>query len=174
MNLWRTENWFAVYTKASQEELAARNIVRLGIDVFVPKRLGKKRVWRVFHPELKPLFPRYLFARFRPDVHLRSIGYARGVSYVVRFGDLPLPVEEGIILEIQSRINSEGYVRLDSAAFRKGDRVRVTEGPFRGLTGMFERELNNRDRVMLLLDTIEFQARVLVEKQGFDLARAAV
>ncbi len=39
---------------------------------------------------------------------------------------------------------------------------------------MFERELNNQDRVVLLLDTIEFQARVLVEKQGFELARTAV
>ena len=174
MDLWRSENWFAVYTKASQEELAALNIARLGIDVFVPKRLGKKRVWKVFRPILKPLFPRYVFARFRPDVHLHSIRYARGVSYVVLFGDLPLPVDERIILEIQSRVNSEGYVRLDSAAFRKGDRVRVSEGTFRGLTGMFERELNNQDRVVLLLDTIEFQARVLVEKQGFELARAAV
>ncbi len=174
MDLWRTENWFAVHTKASQEEVAALNIARLGIDVFIPKRLGHKLVWGVSYPVLKPLFPRYVFAKFRPDAHLHSIRYARGVRHVVSFGDLPLPVEERIIFEIQARINSEGYVRLDSAAFRKGDCVTVEEGPFCGLTGMFERELNKQDRVALLLDTIRFQARVVVEKHCLKLAREAV
>ncbi len=174
MDLWRTENWFAIHTKAAREELAAMNIARLGIDVFIPKRLGEKLVWGVSYPVLKPLFPRYVFARFRPDSHMHSIGYARGVRSVVSFGDLPLPVEERIIFEIQSRISAEGYVRLDSTRFNKGDRVTVEEGPFRGLAGMFERELKNQDRVVLLLETIEFQARVLVEKHCLKEARRAV
>ncbi len=174
MDLWRTENWFAVHVKASREESAALNIARLGIKVFVPKRLGHKFVWGVSSPVLKPLFPRYLFARFRPDVHLRSVSFARGVRDVVSFGDRPLSIDERIISEIRARVNSEGYVPLDSEPFRRGDRVSVEEGPFRGLTGMFDRELNNQDRVELLLETIAFQARVRVEKHWLKLAREAV
>jgi transcription antitermination factor NusG len=81
----------------------------------------------------------------------------------------PHIVNGEIIDQIQSRMN-DGFFQVEQEAFRRGDRVEIREGPFRGFAGVFQKEVKARDRVMILLSTIAYQARVEVEK-GF-LARA--
>jgi transcriptional antiterminator RfaH len=170
MDLWRSTNWYAVHTKPGQERLVKMNIERLGLEVLLPSMRAEKLVWGIPHVVLKPLFPRYLFARFCPIAYLHSILYARGVYRVVSSGETPLAVDEEIIRTIRSRIGAEGYVRMDERPMRPGDRVMVKEGLFQGMTGIFERELKDRERVVLLLEAIEYQARVLIQKRHLKAA----
>jgi transcriptional antiterminator RfaH len=134
----------------------------------------EKLVWGVPQRVIKPLFPGYLFARFCPAAYLHLIQYARGVRRVVSAGETPLPVDEEIIRAIQLRIGEEGYVRIEPKPLQPGDRVIVHEGPLQGLMGIFERELSDRERVMLLLEAIEYQARVLIERRYLKAAAEVV
>jgi transcription antitermination factor NusG len=51
-----------------------------------------------------------------------------------------------------------------------GDQVIVDKGPFQGLNGVFEKKLSGQQRVAILLETIGYQAHVLVEERQVTLA----
>jgi transcriptional antiterminator RfaH len=165
MNVWLDMNWFAVNTKPHREDLAEINIRRLGLDVLLPKISCTRSVLGSPRVISAPLFPCYLFARFSPRDYLHSIRYARGVRKVVSAGDVPLPLDSAIINSIESRMDSHGRVDLTRSRFEVGDEVLIQEGFLQGLTGVFERELTGQKRVVILLQSIEYQARVFVEKR---------
>lgn len=140
------------------------HIKRLGLDVLLPRVKHKRVVGEIFQTVIMPLFPSYLFAKFHPAAYLHLIQYARGVNHVVSAGKAPLPVDQGIIDAIQSHIGQDGYVVFERTALHPGDRVIVQDGPFQGFRGLFTRELNDRNRVVILLEGIEYQARIMLER----------
>jgi transcriptional antiterminator RfaH len=174
MDYWRDTNWYAIHTKPCREVVAAMKIKRLGVEVFLPQVKQQKRVWGVTQMVIKPLFAGYLFARFSPAAYLHLIHYARGVQRVVGSGNSPLPVDDRIILAIRLRISEEGYVRIKPQPMQRGDRVVVQEGPLQGLSGIFEQALDDRERAVILLEAIAYQARVLTEKRSLKAQAEAV
>lgn len=170
MNVLRDINWFAIQTKPSRENAARMNIQRLGLEVLLPQIKTQKIVWGLPQDSIKPLFPSYLFARFCPANHLHSIQYARGVRQVVWGGSLPLPIDEEIIQVIKLEVGENGFVDLQPRTLRPGDRVVIKEGPLQGLKGLFKQEFSDKQRVMVLLETIEYQAQVLIERGNLQYA----
>jgi hypothetical protein len=43
--------------------------------------------------------------------------------------------------------------------------VKIKDGPFSNLIGILEHEISDSDRVSILLTTISYQARVVVDKR---------
>jgi transcriptional antiterminator RfaH len=165
MYYWHQTKWYAIHTHPCREAVAAMNIERLGLEVFLPQIKQQKSVWGVAQTLIKPLFSCYLFAQFCPARYLRLIQYARGVRRVVGNGDRPLPVDDEIIEAVRSRIGEDGYVQIQPKALHRGDRVMVYEGPLQGLKGVLEQDIGDRERVVILLEAIEYQARLLIEKR---------
>jgi|SRR5215813_6269475 len=165
MDYLRDTNWYAIHTHPCRETVAAMNIERLGLEVFFPRIRQKKAVWGVEKTVIKPLFPGYIFARFVPSTYLHLIHYARGVRRVVGNREKPLPVDEEIINSVRSGINDEGYVQLLPDVMRRGDRVMVQDGPLQGLIGRLDEEMDDRSRVVILLEAIEYQARLLIDRR---------
>jgi transcriptional antiterminator RfaH len=163
MDVWHEVNWFAVHTKPLKEDVAANYIRRLPVEVLLPKTRQRKLIWGTARELLRPMFPGYLFARFRPSTCLHLINFARGVRQVLCYGDVLLPVDDEIIRTIQSRVGKDGLVGFYPHALTPGDKVIINDGPLQGLRGIFERELGDQDRVTLLVQAIEYQARVSVE-----------
>jgi transcriptional antiterminator RfaH len=158
--------WYAIHTNPRQEERAENNLRAWGVETYLPKikernseRYFSKQAWAI-----KPLFLRYFFARFRFDAFGHKIRYTRGVREIVSFGATPLPVEDEIIKLIQSRHDEFGYVKLGDSIV-PGDKIVVTDGVFKGIHGIFERNVSNRDRVMILLQAVHFQARAVVDRE---------
>ncbi len=161
---------FAGNTKPHREDVAAMNIGRLGLDVLLPRVSCTRTVLGTQRTVNAPLFPCYLFARFSPGHSLHSIRYARGVRRVVSAGDVPSPVDSAIISTIRSRMDESDCVDLEPKTFGVGEVVFIQEGFLQGLSGVFERELTGQKRVVILLKSIEYQARVLVEKRFLSAA----
>jgi transcriptional antiterminator RfaH len=150
------------------------NIERLGLEVFLPKIKMTKTVWGVAQLVIKPLFSGYLFARFAPASYLHLIQYARGVRRVVGNGARPLPVDDEIILAVRSGMDEDGYLHMTPRPLRRGDRVMVQDGPLQGLIGTLDQEMDDRQRVIILLEAIEYQARILIEKRYLRVQAEAV
>jgi transcriptional antiterminator RfaH len=154
--------WYAVYTKPKREDAVAGSLENAGIEVFNPRLKQKKYVQGAYRNKISPLFPCYVFVKFEPETTAHMIKYTRGVRRIVG-GDMPWPVSDEIIDAIRDK-EEDGIVILIPPQLKYGDGVAINDGPLSGLKGIFEKELNGQERVVLLLGAIEYQARVVVDK----------
>ncbi|MGD0282920.1 MAG: transcription termination/antitermination NusG family protein [Dissulfurispiraceae bacterium] len=157
-------NWYSIYTKPKQECKVEESLARASLEVFNPKLRSKRLVRGKYEHVVRSFFPNYLFAKFDSHRQYHMIKYTRGVRGIAGNQGSPWPVSEDIINIIRSRMNDEGLIVI-SPDIKVGDKVEITEGPFRGLMGIFEREMKDRDRIIVLLNTIEYQVRVDIEKE---------
>jgi transcriptional antiterminator RfaH len=161
-----TLSWFVVRTNPKQEERASGNLTAYGIETFAPKYIKYRYNEFTNQPTriVKPLFMNYIFARFAPGAMLHKVRYTRGVHSIVSFGNGPTPVDQSIISAIQSRIGPDGYLRLGSG-LDVGDKVSIKEGPFKNFMGIFEREMNDNQRVIILLNMVSFHGHLEVSRE---------
>jgi transcriptional antiterminator RfaH len=170
-DLWRDVHWFAIHAKPLREGFAATNISALGIRVLLPQIRVDRLVRGAARVAVKALFPSYLFARFCPEESLESIECTRGVLKVVSSGRFPIPVPDNVVDGIQERIQEDGFIRIRSQSLAPGTRVSIQGGPFEGMLGRVERELDDQKRVAILLETL-LHARVLIEKRWIEAEAA--
>lgn len=168
---WKEINWFAVHAKPRREHFAATNVSALGIEILFPRVKVERLVCGTAEQTAKPLFPGYFFARFFPENSFASVKSARGVLQVVSSGRIPIPVDEKVVREIQERVQEDGLVQVHSRGFAPGARVTVQSGPFEGMMGRVERELDDRKRVAIFLETL-LNARVLIERRWIEAEAA--
>jgi len=157
--------WYAVYTKPKEEERADSNLRAWGVKTFTPKIRERRpgHSYRKVTNVIRPLFPRYIFAQFISNAELHKVNYTRGVCSVVAFGEKPCPVDESIIDTIQSQFGEEGFIQFEED-IHKGEKVMIQDGPFENLNGTVEREMSDSDRLVVLLSSVSYQGRLIIEK----------
>ena len=165
-NINEPSRWYVIQTKPKQENRAASNLNAWRVETFVPKvRKSRKHSYEGGTSySTKPLFPRYIFARFQVSSLLHKINFTRGVSRVVSFGGAPTQVDDEVIDLIQSQAGNDGLIRIGEE-LRYGDRVMIKEGPFSSLTGIFEREIKDSERVRILLTAVNYQSHIIVDRE---------
>lgn len=158
------KNWYCIYTKPKQEDLVSRRLIEIPeIEVFNPKLKQKRYVRGRLKEAVEELFPCYIFSKFNPDRYYHMVKYTRGIRRIVGNKGAPFIVDESIIALIRSRVK-EGFVNLEPLEFKSGEQVVIKDGPFSGLMGIFLRGLKARERVLVLLNTIAYQAKIEIDR----------
>lgn len=159
--------WYAVYTKAGDEERAASNLRAGHIETFAPQLRERRRDRLTSKPTyvVKPLFPRYLFARFDVEEALWRVRYTRGVHSVVSFGTGPSAVRDDLIALLREQGGEDGVVQIGKE-LRAGDRVRISEGPFKDFEGVFTGRMKDDERVRILLSTVSYQSHIIIDRDA--------
>ena len=131
----------------------------MALNPYQRRSLGQQRI--------EPLFPRYLFINVAlGEQSTASIRSTPGVCNLVRFGQQLAPVPETVITYLQAQQNPElGARRADAWPQRPGDTVKILQGPFAGLTAVFETARGD-ERAALLLDLLGRQNRILVPRDA--------
>ena len=163
--------WYVVRTQVNGEVKAARNLLRQGYDIYLPRYLKRRRHARKVDFVAQPLFPRYIFVAIdMATQRWRSIQSTFGVSRLVCNGDDPALVPDGVVPALRAREDDKGFVKMEvRPAFAPGDKVRVLAGAFMDSAGLFN-GLADHDRVSILLDMLGRKVRVLLDA---DLVTAA-
>src|SRR4249920_1315250 len=93
--------------------------------------------------------------------HYWGVSYATGVRKIVEFGSGPVELDETMIDAIKERMVN-GYVTPCSERFKfkMGQIVHIQSGPLTGLEAVFMREMTDRNRVLLLLNTLGLNAKL--------------
>jgi len=146
------KQWYAVYTQPRNEERAQEHLQRQGFEVFLPRYLKRRSHARRVTMVPAPLFPRYLFASFDADQQRwRAIRSTRGVVDLVCNGDIPVPVPESVVSEIERRQDVDGYIVLGRHLdLKRGMRIRIDAGPFAAMDAIFEAK-RDEERIIALL-----------------------
>ncbi len=159
--------WYAIHTKPRHENRAESNLRAWGVEIFAPKI--RERNYNTYTGRatfvIKPLFSRYIFARFKASDLLHKVHFTRGVQGVVSFGGEPSPIDEDIIRVIQSRRGADGLIHIGDD-LHPGDKVIIGEGPLQSFVGIFDGYCKDEERVSILLTTVNFQSRAIVERQS--------
>ena len=144
--------WYLVHTKPSAETTARSNLERQGYEVYYPQLARTVRRVGAWKETIGPLFPRYLFVRVVEGLQpLSPIRSTLGVANVVRFGLDYAVVPPGIIRELKAHADPiTGLHRSKPRSLTRGAEIKIADGVFQGLEGLFERHLG-LDRVLVLL-----------------------
>lgn len=151
-------------TKPKNEERARKNLENGGFEVLAPKIKYRKFKNGDMVEVVEEMFPGYIFVKFFPLKDYRIVKYTRGVKDVVHFGDHIIPLEDEVIDYIKSRLKN-GIAQVERQRLQSGDKVIVTEGPFKGLVGIFEKELKASERVSILLEGLKYYAKVIIPRE---------
>ncbi len=144
--------WFVVYTKPRSEALAEEHLRRQGFTTYLPRLCQPQHVRGVWREVINPLFPRYLFVRLRPGVQdISPLRSTRGVTTLVRFGDRLARMPPGMVEALRACEDPHSGVHTAARAlFATGDPVRIMQGAFAGLEGVFH-AASGEERVIILL-----------------------
>ncbi len=148
--------WHAIYTKPGKEDTVAFRLQGIGIEVLNPKLKSKKYKRNKIVEVLESLFPCYLFANFDKEKYTHLITYTRGVRYIVGKHN-PIVVYADIINTIKENMEEGNILVVKPQKFEKGVRVLIKEGPFKDFCGIFEKEVKGHERVMILLETLNYK-----------------
>ena len=150
--------WYVVYSKPHKENSARYHISAKGLEVFFP-RLSLPRNAKRLNPVI-PLFPNYLFVRLNAESEEYGfVSWSPGVSRIIGFNGRPAPLDDEVVGFLRTRSDSEGIIQTQSS-LKRGQEVRVTEGPFSGLSGIISEPPNGKGRVKVLLTLLNRNADV--------------
>jgi transcriptional antiterminator RfaH len=147
--------WYAVQSRPRQEAVAELNLDRQGYHTYLPRILLRKRRRDKWTRVVEPLFPRYLFIQVDPsEQSLSPVRSTLGVTGLVRLGQLLCPVPDGVIEYLRRAENPDTHQQhADAWPHQPGDTVQILEGPFAGLSGIFQ-AATGEERAMLLIELL--------------------
>jgi transcriptional antiterminator RfaH len=157
------KQWFVVQSKPREEERAFHYLKEKGVQTFFPRiKMVRYRGTRA-QMVVKPMFPLYLFTRFQTPDEIHHVLWTRGVKRILGAGDKPIAVEDEVVNFIISQVDEDGVARA-GRRLKPQDRVRIRSGPFKDLIGIFERVIDDRGRVQILLDLIGYQPKMQIHE----------
>jgi transcription antitermination factor NusG len=125
--------WFALHVRSRHEKTVHGQLEAKEQDVFLPLYSARNKWGDRWRTVSLPLFPGYVFCRFDPAARY-SVLATPGVIDIVRFGGSPAAIENSEIEAVQL-IDKSSAAAEPYAGLVEGQRVMLTDGPLRGLTG---------------------------------------
>ncbi|HEX3742747.1 MAG TPA: UpxY family transcription antiterminator [Bryobacteraceae bacterium] len=153
--------WYALIVKPQHEKAVAEQLRYKGLETYLPLYRSRRR-WsdRVKTIEL-PLFSQYVFAQFHYPDRIRVL-QTSSVTSIVSFGGAPCPVETSQLDALRAIVGS-GLPYSPWPLLHTGQRVRISDGPLRGVEGILARE-KSEWRVVINMDLLQRAVAVEVER----------
>ncbi len=141
--------WFLINTKP-RKEFNVESILKINlqdVEVYCPKYIRKDKI--------RPFFPSYLFIKIKNDMILNTLKYTTGIRKIIKNEKGPIVVPEEIIKAIKER-EENGYVKIirKNLDLKRGDKVKIEDGPLHGMEGIFQEELKDSERVKILVSIL--------------------
>ena len=146
-----SRNWYALRVKPHKENSVSQWLDDEDIEQYLP--MVRVQPTNPRAAKIKPYFPGYMFVSADLDqTGINKFKWLPGAIGLVDFGDIPAIVPANLISDLQLLITSiEEEGGLAKFEFKKGDSVRIVEGPFEGYEAMFDLHLPGQDRAQVLL-----------------------
>ena len=153
------KNWYVIHTYSGHEERVKKNLEQRikfmdsGNEIFqvviptedeIEVRGGRRRT------VTRKILPGYVLVQMNMDEH--SWGVVRntpGVTGFVGSGNVPTPLEENEVGEILKQMTAD--TPKVKVGYRKGQSVRVTDGPFIDFVGVVDEINMEKGKLKVLL-----------------------
>lgn len=159
--------WYALQTRPRHEKRVHAELQENSIHTFLPL-LSERHSWSDRrHTVQVPLFPGYVFARMRNDLHQRvAVLRTRGVVSFVGVRGLGTPIPEEQVRTIQSIVTEK--VPFGPYPFLNvGQRIRIVGGSLDGIQGIVQTK-NGDASLIISVDLI--QRSIAIRISGYRVA----
>jgi transcription termination/antitermination protein NusG len=158
-------SWFAVQSASRCEHKAADILAFKGYECFLPLYQASRKWSDRTKKVALPLFPGYLFCRMEHTA-AGLVLTTPGTIRIVSFGGQPYPISDAEIEAVRRMCSSGGASPFPY--FKKGESVRIKDGPLAGIIGVLK-EIRNQQRLIVTVDFI--MKSVAVEIDAFEIER---
>jgi transcriptional antiterminator RfaH len=129
------KHWYVARTKTGKEAQAAVSVASCGFAVFLPVHPVARSHARKQEIVNKPLFPRYLFVAFDPELKTHGpINNCRGVAnrgLIVTSSGEPIPVPDLVMDQIRDReLAMLAKVGEAATGYEPGDTFKLSVGTY--------------------------------------------
>ena len=165
--------WYAVQTKPRVERRVATSLQQRGVETFLPETM-------VFTANQKrrkaPFFPSYLFMRVDLATDNPALWqWTPGLRHIVAYGGWPAPIPDEVINLIGFKLRElESQDSEKTHPFKPGDVVRIKNGPFNDMLGIFDGPSTPSERVHVLMGSLNNSVRVRVSASALEAVQDAV
>ena len=163
--------WYAIHTRSNYEQKVYDGLCGKSIETLLPKcqvmSRRKDRRKKIFIPML----PGYVFVYTDLNaVEYLDILKTVGVVRLVGFEGKPVPASDE---EISSLMILDGTDRTveNRSLMKRGDRIMIMDGPFKGLVGFYVRHKGKSDKVVVSIGLLN--RALAVEIEGWALEKVS-
>ena len=139
--------WFVIYTKSRNEKKVAELLQKNGVEVFCPLVKLKKN-WSDRKKIVEtPLFNSYVFVKLS-EKDRNVVFNVPGVIRYVFWLKKPALARDSEIEKLKSVLH-ETMDSFTIENYQIGETIKISEGDFKGLDGVIEKQSNNKLHVIL-------------------------
>ncbi len=144
--------WYVIQCKGSESFRAAEHLANQGYEVFHPVLNAQRKRQGKLTTVVEPLFPYYLFICLDQIAsNWRPIRSTRGVLRLLTFGDRPVSVPASLVETLRAQPHRQEGVH---SYFSAGEKVTITDGPFKDLEAIFT-HCKGEERAIVLLNVLQ-------------------
>ncbi len=146
-----TPSWYVIQCKGGESFRAAEHLTNQGYEVFHPVLKIKRKRQGKLTMVTEPLFPYYLFILLdQVASDWRPIRSTRGVLRLLTFGNKPVATPSALIDTLLAQPHQQDEIHT---YFSAGEKVTITDGPFKDLEAIFTR-CKGEERAIVLLNVL--------------------
>jgi transcription antitermination factor NusG len=143
-------NWYAIYAKPRNEKKVTDKLEALGIESYCPTITSIKQWSDRKKKVTSPVLPSYVFVKISEPRRNEVFDVSGVVRYVFWLGKPAIIREEEI--ELLKAYLTQDYTSVVQTTLKRGDKLIVPSGPFKGQEGVIKNTTNTK--IQLVLETL--------------------
>lgn len=148
--------WHALYVRSRSEKKVLSQLVEMGVEAYLPL-ITVVRKWSDRRMKVQePLFKSYVFVRSNNKQYIPILN-VYGVVRFVCFEREAVVVPENQIVAIKKFVsdyeNGEEFKMQNDEELKVGQKVRIINGPMKGLTGRLD-TIRNKRHLIVYIDVV--------------------
>jgi len=162
------KRWYALYVQPRKEKVVEKGLLKMGYEVYLPIRT-ELRQWKDRKKKVEvPLFTSYIFTHIK-ERDIWNIVQVSGCIKFIWFNGKPCPIPDNQIDSIKMLLKKNVDIECENNIIpSKGDRVRITEGPFAGLVGIIKNG-GVKNNFAVRIDSLGIDLTITLDKTNIEL-----
>ncbi len=155
--------WFAIYVGFKKEKSTQKQLVKKGIETYLPLQKVIRKYERKIRKTELPLINCYLFVKIIKSEYVRVLE-TDNVSRFVKIGKDLIAIPDIEIEILRKVLQEKDTVEADVNTFHKGEDVVIKNGNLAGLKGKLV-EYQGKEKVVIQLETIGYSLKMEIDKK---------
>ncbi len=161
------KRWFALYVQPRKEKVVEKELLKIGYEVYLPLK-QELRQWKDRKKLIEvPLIPSYVFMNIE-EREMWDIVRINGCVKFIWFNGKPCPIPDNQIDSIKLLLEKKVEIEQTSINPSSGDLVKIIEGDFIGLVGVFLHK-KGKNNFAVRISSLGIDLTITIDESKFEL-----